>query len=129
MGTVSGAGSYTHGTTVEIEATPNTDYQFIQWSDGVCTNPRNVDILSDLTLTAEFDDEAPLRICIGDNMLSILNNPYSADIVFRNSAKEVILTVEKTCGEQAIYFPAEWAPGNYIAEFDNGNRSVRVTKE
>ena len=90
MGTVSGAGSYTHGTTVEIEATPNTDYQFIQWSDGVCTNPRNVDILSDLTLTAEFDDEA--------NAVSLLNgyvDPYHPDYYKKNARiKDIKITDE-----------------------------------
>jgi len=35
-GTVSGSGSYNHGTDVTVSATPNTNYVFVRWS-GACT--------------------------------------------------------------------------------------------
>lgn len=54
-GTVSGGGDYNSGVTVTITATPNNGYDFVKWSDGITTNPRDIEIEnSNITLTAEF---------------------------------------------------------------------------
>ena len=37
-----------------IEATPNTGYHFVEWSDGNTNNPRNIRVTEDITLAAEF---------------------------------------------------------------------------
>lgn len=47
-------GTYDEGTTVTITATPNTDYSFVQWSDGNQNASRDVTMNSDITLKAEF---------------------------------------------------------------------------
>lgn len=54
-GTVSDGGVYPANSTVTLTATPATGYYFVGWSDGVTTNPRVLTVLSDSTLTAEFD--------------------------------------------------------------------------
>ncbi len=53
------------GTEVEIEATPNTFYEFVEWSDGNTDNPRTVTMNSNVTLTAQF--ALPTTIELNDN--------------------------------------------------------------
>ena len=43
-----------NGTEVTIEATPATDYHFVQWQDGNSDNPRTVTVTEDTTYTATF---------------------------------------------------------------------------
>ena len=42
LGTVSGAASYDKGETVTLKATANKGYRFLQWTDDVLDNPREV---------------------------------------------------------------------------------------
>lgn len=53
-GTVTGAGSYEAGTSVEISATPAADYTFSRWSDGDTNATRSVTVNASQTLTAVF---------------------------------------------------------------------------
>ena len=53
-GTATGGGRYNSGARVAIEATPNTGYYFIKWSDGTESNPRTVTVSCDMTLYALF---------------------------------------------------------------------------
>ena len=56
MGTVSGAGSYNQGETVTLKATANEGYRFLQWTDDVLDNPREVTADEDgVTYTAVFE--------------------------------------------------------------------------
>ena len=45
---------YEAGTAVVLTATPNTGYQFVRWSDGNTSNPRNLTVNATTTLKAEF---------------------------------------------------------------------------
>ncbi len=56
MGTVTGAGTYESGKTVTITAIANTGYKFVRWSDEVTTNPRELIVSQDTTLTAIFEE-------------------------------------------------------------------------
>ena len=53
-GTVTGAGTYTHGAEATLTATAAEGYHFVKWSDGVETATRKVTVKSDLSFTAEF---------------------------------------------------------------------------
>ena len=53
-GTVTGAGEYEHGTTINISATPAEGYHFVKWSDGDTNATRSIVVTSNVTLTAEF---------------------------------------------------------------------------
>jgi len=60
-GTVEGAGAYEENAEVTLTVTPAEGYKFVQWSDGVTDNPRTVVVVSDTTLTAEFEiDNTPI---------------------------------------------------------------------
>ena len=45
---------YEAGTAVVLTATPNTGYQFVRWSDGNTSNPRDLTVNATTTLKAEF---------------------------------------------------------------------------
>lgn len=57
-GSVSGAGSYTYGTQVSLEATAAEGYYFTMWSDSLTANPRTVTVTGNATYTALFAENA-----------------------------------------------------------------------
>ena len=54
MGSVTGGGTYAHGSEVTLLATANEGCDFLQWSDGTTTNPYVFEALGDKTLMAIF---------------------------------------------------------------------------
>ena len=54
-GTVTGAGTYNHGTQVTITATPNDGYHFVKWSDGNTNASRIITVTENTTYEAIFD--------------------------------------------------------------------------
>ena len=57
MGSVSGGGTFTKGSTVTVMATPGSGYKFVSWSDGNTSASRSVKVNSSMTLTANFAAE------------------------------------------------------------------------
>ena len=55
-GTVTGAGTYDHGTSVTLTATPDFDYQFVKWSNESTENPLTITVTEDVTLEAIFKE-------------------------------------------------------------------------
>ena len=53
-GTVTGAGTYDYGSTATLTATPNENYIFLCWSDGIASNPRNITVTSNANYKALF---------------------------------------------------------------------------
>ena len=53
-GFVSGAGEYDYGTMIKLTAVPYEGYQFNHWSDGNTLNPRMVEVVNNVSYTAEF---------------------------------------------------------------------------
>ena len=49
-------GSFDFGSTLTVTATPNSGYVFINWSDGTTDNPKELNVNSNLTLTANFGE-------------------------------------------------------------------------
>ena len=56
-GSVSGGGTFEEGKEIQIKATANDGYHFLNWSDGNTENPRTITIEKDLTLTAFFEED------------------------------------------------------------------------
>ena len=54
-GTVTGAGTYTYGTSANITATPAECYHFVQWSDGDTNATRTIVVTGNIELTAIFE--------------------------------------------------------------------------
>ena len=55
QGSVIGGGTVQEGSTVTLKATPNDHFRFVQWSDGVKTATREITVVENVTLTAEFE--------------------------------------------------------------------------
>ncbi|MCQ2261438.1 MAG: hypothetical protein MJZ77_08630, partial [Bacteroidales bacterium] len=62
MGTTTGSGTYTAGSTITIAAVPYTGYYFTQWSDGNTQNPRTITVTCDATYVANFAPNQPQGI-------------------------------------------------------------------
>ncbi len=54
MGAVTGGGTYQATKIATLTATPNSGYAFKCWSDGITTNPREITVIEDTSLTAFF---------------------------------------------------------------------------
>lgn len=55
LGSVTGSGHYTYGTTITMSATPAEHCHFAQWDDGVTMNPRIITVDRTITYTAIFE--------------------------------------------------------------------------
>ena len=65
-GSVTGGGTYSKGTLVELNAVPNAGYEFSKWSDGVTTNPRTVTVTKNQSFTAQFVQSTVIPELTGD---------------------------------------------------------------
>lgn len=84
MGIVWGSGTYLYGTQVRLEAYPNSEYKFLQWSNGETYNPYLFTVTEDMTIEAQFgpatavenvsDDAMTPRKIIRDGQVFILRN-------------------------------------------------------
>ena len=54
QGSVSGGGTYSEGSRVNISATPASGYAFDKWSDGNTQATRTINVSQNLSLTAQF---------------------------------------------------------------------------
>ena len=75
-GSVRGGGEYPYSSEVEIVAVPNTNYHFVEWSDGSTENPRTIAIVEDIELTAEFAEGMGVETVEGRGM-TVYPNPTS----------------------------------------------------
>ena len=53
-GTITGGGTYHYGDFATLTATPNENYQFVSWTDGVATPSRDIIVTESATYTAAF---------------------------------------------------------------------------
>ena len=67
MGMVSGSGTYNYGSQIAILATAFANHHFVQWNDGVTSNPRLVTLTGDTLLVALFEQEALYTLTVASN--------------------------------------------------------------
>ena len=110
-GTITGAGTYTYGATVTLEATANAGYHFVMWTDSVMTATRTVEVTGNATFSAVF---------AGDN--------YELTVKAKNGTVEGAGTYEN--GTEATLTAVADA-GYIFSSWDDGNtdnpRTVTVT--
>lgn len=107
-GTVFGGGTYTSGTTIELVASPNEGYEFVEWNDGVTDNPRTVTVTRDITYTAQFlatgfttDWAQKVILYMRNDRVYEYGVPELTDISFNDRKQQ--LTVSKTNNQQDEY--------------------------
>ena len=78
--------AYSKCTSTTITVTPNSGYEFVQWSDGNTDNPRTVEMNEDKILTAEI---VPLRSgkCGTNNALTWTYDPDSKALTISGNGK------------------------------------------
>ena len=100
-GTTAGDNSALYLDEVEISATANYGYHFVQWDDNNTLNPRSFTLTQDTTFTATF----------AKNVYSITQNAEHGSISGNSSAEyldEVTLTANPDYG----YHFTQWSDGN-----------------
>ena len=71
-GTLAGNGRYAYGSVVTLYATPADHYHFVQWSDGVTANPRQITVASDATLGATFAIDSVTISVVADHAATVI---------------------------------------------------------
>ena len=129
-GTVTGAGSYTDGSTCALTATPDSGYTFTNWTVGntvVSTNPTySFTVASNRTLTANF---TPIVIC----GFGLDDLPFTENFDHYTTSTTAKTGVEPDCwtlAHQDVAMTDEYKPMIYYssANAHSGNYSLILNK-
>ena len=116
-GRVYGGGMYDYGWTATLTATPNENYIFLCWSDGIVSNPRNVTVTGNATYKALFHQNGTPQYTV-----TVLSNDANLGIVSGSGTYPEGVTIE---------ISATPISGAVFTGWDDGNtdnpRSVHVT--
>lgn len=118
-GTVTGAGVYNYGTTATLTATPNENYIFICWSDGIPSNPRNVTVTGNANYKALFMQNSTPTYTITVVSNSVLLGEVSGGGVYPEGT-----TIEISATPAPIAFFKGWDDGN-----TDNPRAITVTQD
>ena len=118
-GTVEGGGIYDYGTVATLTATANEYYEFLCWSDGSASNPRNVTVTGDATYTVLFRKTGS-----PDFTLTVLTNDPNLGTVTGSGIYPEGMVVDITATPYGNAIFNGWDDGNA----DNP-RSVTVTQD
>ena len=117
-GTVSGAGTYYYGTTDTLTATPNENYIFLCWSDGIASNPRTVTVTGNANYKALFHFNGTTEYTI----TVTANNPLLGTVTGGGIYPEgSIAEISATPYEGSVF--TGWNDGN-----TDNSRSIVVTQ-
>lgn len=112
-GSTSGDASLLYLDNVEISATPDYGYHFVQWSDGNTDNPRTITVTKDETYTAVFAKNIYSINKIADN--GVITGPSQAEYL-----DNVILEAVSNYG----YHFVQWSDGN-----TDNPRAIELTQD
>lgn len=117
MGSATGGGIFSYGQQTTIEATAMPHYRFIQWNDGVNSNPRVVTITSDTTFTAFFEQMPQ----------------YTITVISADETKGSVSGGGTFYGGEQTVINATAASGNVFDRWSDGNteaiRTLTVTSD
>jgi hypothetical protein len=115
---VSGAGTYYYGTTATLTATPNENYMFLCWSDGIASNPRTVTVTGNANYKALFHFNGMPEYTI----TVTVNNPLLGTVTGGGIYPEgSIAEISATPYEGSVF--TGWNDGN-----TDNPRSIEVTQ-
>ena len=113
QGTVTGGGTYNHGATATLKATPKTGYHFVKWSDGNTNASRTVTVTAAATYTASF---AINTYTLTVNSANTAQGTVSGGGTYNHGATATLKATPATG-----YHFVEWSDGN-----TNATRTVTV---
>ena len=113
-------GSYETGSSVSVSATPDSEYVFIDWSNGSTQNPLSVTVTSNQTLTANFEKR---------------KYPLTMNIVGEGTVSEEIISAGRTTTEytsgstiQLTAVPAaEWLFTGWSGDVSSTENPIELT--
>jgi len=113
-------GSYETGANVSVTATPNSEYVFVNWSNGSTQNPLSVSVNSNQTLTANFEKR---------------KYPLTMNIVGEGAVSEEIISAGRTTTEynsgSVIRLTAnpsdEWVFTGWSGSVSSTNNPIELT--
>ena len=95
LGKVTGDGLYAYGSVATLTASPKEGNSFKQWSDNNKTNPRQITVTADVTLTAIFVSGDGIAERLPDGMAV-----YSNDMcIFVKGAEGKAISIFNTAGQ------------------------------
>ena len=123
-GTVTGAGTYAHGTEVTLEATPKAGYKLLYWSDRSTENPRNITMTKNEALSAYFVKEYVVEPTFTiEKVWENTNVPAAtADGYQAVGWDGQVYMQNKTAGQIQVFSNSTDAPTNYAVSNTNGQQ-------
>ncbi len=116
MGTVSDGGTFDYYTRIQISATANEHYHFVQWNDGNTSNPRTIIVTGDTTYTAIFAiDQHNIAIASADEFMGTVSEGGTYDY---GTEIQISATASEHC-----HF-VQWNDGN-----TDNPRTITVTRD
>ncbi len=131
-GSTSGDDKVSHGSTVQITATPNYGYSFVGWSDGVTDNPRTVTVTDAQQYVAIFEKDQfginiGTRVIYNTGVAGITHTNYGAVTGAGNYAYLDNATITAT--PAANYQFVGWDDnGDGVADSTDQTRTITVDK-
>ena len=123
-GTVTGTGSYDHGTLVTLIATPNTGYHFLNWSQGgvvvTTDNTLSFNVTQDTAFVAHFE--------INSYDVTATVNPTEGGAVTGTGTYDHGTLVTLTATPNTGYHFLNWSQGGTVVSTDN-TLSFNVTQD
>ncbi len=124
-GSVTGSGSYPHGSSVTIEASPSDGCTFLGWSNGITDNPYTLTLTSDTILTAIFDNTLSIdvpetdgvNIQVRDGRLSVDGAKGQPVCLFDINGREII-------NSQLSILNSQFPSGAYLLKI--GNKTYKI---
>ncbi len=104
MGSVVGGGTYGYGAEIQISATSNEHYHFVQWNDGNTDNPRTIIVTGDTTYTATF--------AINQYTIAVVSADETMGTVSEGGTYDYGTEIQISATASEHYHFAQWNDGN-----------------
>lgn len=136
-GNANAEGKYAYGSTVTLTATPDNGWFFDQWSDGNKSNPRQLTVSGDLTLTPSYIDNDPFEAGnVSLKSAHTFGNWTSFDIskndLNLHQGDKIVFRVTSYSADAAIeFFNLNWGLKRVVTPSGgiNGSFIVEITQE
>ena len=119
MGTASGGGVYEQDTVVQICAIPKEGYSFFKWDDANTSNPREIKVVKDISLTAFFAETPTPKFTI-----TVISNDETQGSVKGSGTFDEGTVVEISATPEQGYSFKNWNDG-----IQTNPRNVSVEKD
>ena len=126
-GTVTGAGTYAHGTEVTLTATPKAGYKLLYWSDRSTENPRSITMTKNEAISAyfvkEYAEEPTFKIeKVWENTMV----PTSSNNGFQAVGWDEKIYMKDRGNKQILVFSDATTSATYVATDDKDDQPIAI---